>query len=185
MSLEVRNIYASCCFTSFLAFVKSKVIFCHPLLILFFQCLPFLRIFALYVKQFRHIGHSFTLLSEIRRHGVVVRASALQSVDLGFNPLVESYQKTLKNDIHSFPAWRLKFRGGSGEHASKFACCVLGPPLCVEDKVAQTPRKWQLPSECGRPVQNIAMQFAFAYPLRIRESVFPTSKLRETQAPLG
>ena len=33
------------------------------------------------------------------------------------------------------------------------------PPLCRK-QVAQTPRKWQLPSECGRPVQNIAMQFA-------------------------
>ena len=31
-----------------------------------------------------------------RRDGVVVRASASQSVDLGFIPLVESYQKTLK-----------------------------------------------------------------------------------------
>ena len=58
--------------------------------------------------------------------GIVVRASALQSVDLGFIPLVESYQKTLKNDIRSFPAWRSAFRGGCGEQASKFACCVLG-----------------------------------------------------------
>ena len=33
------------------------------------------------------------------------RASALQSVDLGFISQVESYQKTLKNGIHSFPAW--------------------------------------------------------------------------------
>ena len=39
-----------------------------------------------------------------RRDGVVVRASASQSVDLGFISLVESYQKTLKNGIHSFPA---------------------------------------------------------------------------------
>ena len=31
-----------------------------------------------------------------RRYGVVVEASASQSVDLGFIPLVESYQKTLK-----------------------------------------------------------------------------------------
>ena len=38
--------------------------------------------------------------------GVVVRASASQSVNLEFIPLVESYQKTLKNGIHSFPAWR-------------------------------------------------------------------------------
>ena len=59
-------------------------------------------------------------------NGVVVRASASQSVDLGFIPLVESYQKTLKNGIHSFPAWRSAFRGGCGEQAGKFACCVLG-----------------------------------------------------------
>ena len=59
-------------------------------------------------------------------HGVVVRASASQSVDLGFIPLVESYQKTLKNGIHNFPAWRSAFRGGCGKQAGKFACCVLG-----------------------------------------------------------
>ena len=41
-----------------------------------------------------------------RRDSVVVRASASQSVDLGFIFEVESYQKTLKNDIHGFPAWR-------------------------------------------------------------------------------
>ena len=55
-----------------------------------------------------------------------VRASASQSVDLGFIPLVESYLKTLKNGIYSFPAWRSAFVGGCGEQASKFACCVLG-----------------------------------------------------------
>ena len=60
-----------------------------------------------------------------RRDGVVVRASASQSADLGFNPLVESYQKTLANGIHSFPAWRSAFRGGCGEQAEKFSCCVL------------------------------------------------------------
>ena len=41
-------------------------------------------------------------LESDRRDGVVVRASASQSVDLGFIPLVESYQKTLKNGIRSF-----------------------------------------------------------------------------------
>ena len=61
-----------------------------------------------------------------RRDGVVVRASALQSVDLGFIPLVELYQKTLKNGIRSFLAWRSALRGGCGEQAGKFACCVLG-----------------------------------------------------------
>ena len=53
-------------------------------------------------------------------------ASASQSVDLGFNPLVESYRKTLKNGIYSFLAWRSAFMGDYGEQAGKFACCVLG-----------------------------------------------------------
>ena len=61
-----------------------------------------------------------------RRDGLVVRASALQSIDLRFIPLVESYQKTLKNGICNFPAWRSAFMGGCGAQASKFACCVLG-----------------------------------------------------------
>ena len=61
-----------------------------------------------------------------RRDSIVVRASASQSVDLGFDFLVESYQKTLKNGIHSFPAWRSLIRGGCGEQVGKFAFCVLG-----------------------------------------------------------
>ena len=61
-----------------------------------------------------------------RRDGVVVRASASQSVDLGFIFLVESYQKTLKNGIPSFPDWRSAIRGCCGEQAGKFACCVFG-----------------------------------------------------------
>ena len=73
-------------------------------------------------------------------NGVVVRASALQSVDLGFIPLVESYQKTLKNGIRSFPAWRSAFSGGCGEQAGKLAFVSLGktlngrPHLYVEDR---------------------------------------------------
>ena len=61
----------------------------------------------------------------ISRHSDAM-AYALQSVDLGFIPLVESYQKTLKNGIHSFPAWCLAFKEWCGEQANKFACCVLG-----------------------------------------------------------
>ena len=75
---------------------------------------------------------------EYKHDGVVVGASASQSVDLGSIPLVESYQKTLINCIHSFPAWRSAFKGGCGEQAGKFAYCILGktfnrtpPPLCV------------------------------------------------------
>ena len=75
-----------------------------------------------------------------RRDGVVVRASASQSVDLGFNPLVELYQKTLKNGIHSFPAWRSAFRGGCEEQAgnslvvSLFKALNGTPPPYVDDK---------------------------------------------------
>ena len=71
-----------------------------------------------------------------RRDGVVVRASASQSVDLGFNPLVESYQQTLKNGIHSFllGAWHLgvvenKFAGSLAVSLGK-AFNGTPPPLC-------------------------------------------------------
>ena len=71
------------------------------------------------------IFFTFLITCNYRRDGVVVRASASQSVDLAFNPLVESYQKTLNNGIHSFPAWRSAFGTDCGEQAGKFACCVL------------------------------------------------------------
>ena len=63
-----------------------------------------------------------------RRDGVVVRASASQSVDLGFIPLIESYQKTLKNGIYSFSAWRSAFMKGCGEPASSLVV-TLGKAL--------------------------------------------------------
>ena len=135
----------------------------------------------------------------------MVRASASQSVDLGFNRLVESYQKIKKNGIFDLPTKRSAFKGGCGEQACKFACCPLvesyqkifkngifdlpawpsafsggcgdkpasslvvslgkalnGTPSALwERQVVHTPRKWQLPSECGLPVQKIAIQFAF------------------------
>ena len=56
----------------------------------------------------------------------MIRAPASQSVDLGFVPLVESYEKTLKNGIHSFPAWHSAFREGCGKQGGKFAWSVLG-----------------------------------------------------------
>ena len=79
-------------------------------------------------KSFRFYNVNSSDLSEVwcLKDGVVVRAFASQSVDLGFIRLVESYQKTLKNGIRSFPAWRSAFMGGCGEQAGKFACCVLG-----------------------------------------------------------
>ena len=64
-------------------------------------------------KQISRRSFLLKLIKELndRRDGVVVRASASQSVDLGFIPLVDSYQKTLKNGIHSFPAWRSAHKG--------------------------------------------------------------------------
>ena len=71
-------------------------------------------IFFYFSKSFRVVDYStHSLFSTCfywkiteRRNGVVARASALLLVDLGFIPLVESYQKTFKNGILSFPAWR-------------------------------------------------------------------------------
>ena len=60
---------------------------------------------------------------EHRRKGIVVRASASLSVDLRFIPKVESYHKTLRNGIHSFPAWLSAHRDSV---KNKLACCVLG-----------------------------------------------------------
>ena len=56
----------------------------------------------------------------------MVRASASQSEDRGFIPLVESYQKTLKRGIHSLPAWHSAFKKGCREQTGKVACSVLG-----------------------------------------------------------
>ena len=47
------------------------------------------------MKNFEIFQDGISLGFELyRRDGVVVIASASQSVDLGFNPLVDSYQKT-------------------------------------------------------------------------------------------
>ena len=107
-----------------------------------------------------HSALVFQCFGVNQRDSVVVRASASQSVDLEFIPLVESYQQTLQNGIHSFPAWRSAFMGCCGEQAGKFVCCVVGqgtyrdgPSLCGR-QVPQTPRKKQLPSECGNNIQK-------------------------------
>ena len=80
------------------------------------------------------------------RNGVVVRASASQSVDLEFIPFVESYQKTLKNGIHSFPAWRSAFKGCCVEQACKFAYVSLGRAL-----------NKTFTSSCGRQVAQFSL----------------------------
>ena len=108
-------------------------------------------------------------LCKNRRNDVVVRAPTSQSVDLEFNPLVESYQKTLKIMIFADSLLSARYLGEIVENkpasslvaSSSKALNGTPPPLCRR-QVTQIPRKWQLPSECGRPIQNIAIQFAFS-----------------------
>ena len=69
------------------------------------------------IRIFSH----FLLNSYNRR--VIIRAFASQSGHLRFISLVQSYQKTLKYGIHSFPAWRSAFMGGCGEQAGKLFVC--------------------------------------------------------------
>ena len=58
-----------------------------------------------------------------------VRASASQSVDLGCICLVESYQKTLENGIHSLPAWRSAQRKSVENKPSSSLVLSLGKTL--------------------------------------------------------
>ena len=69
----------------------------------------------------------------------MVRASASQSVDLGFIPLVESYQKTLKNGIHSFPLGAQQIRASVENKPASLLVVSLGKAL-----------NGMLPSLCGR-----------------------------------
>ena len=70
----------------------------------------------------------------------MVGASASQSVDLGFISLVESYQKTLKNGIHSFPAWRSAHKDSVENKPASLFVVSLGkalngmPPFYVADR---------------------------------------------------
>ena len=61
--------------------------------------------------------------------GVVVRAFVLQSVDLGFISQVESCQKTFKNGIHSFPAWRSANRDSVENKPYSLLVVFLGKTL--------------------------------------------------------
>ena len=64
-----------------------------------------------------------------RCDGVVVRTFASQSIDLGFIPQVESCQKTLKNGIHSFPAWRSARRDSVKNKSASLLVVSLGKAL--------------------------------------------------------
>ena len=52
------------------------------------------------------------------------------------------------------------------------------PLLLCGRQMAQTPRKWQLPSECKHPVQNIAIQFAFSLMENKYDNTIQKNKLR-------
>ena len=84
-----------------------------------------------------------------RCDGVVVRAPALQSVDLGFISQVESHEKTLRNGIHSFSAWRPVHRHSV---ENKLASLLV---VSLVEALNGMP-----PSPCGREVAGQAV-----YPL--------------------
>ena len=70
-----------------------------------------------------------------------VRASASQLVDQGFIPQVKSYQKTLNNGIHSFPAWRSAHRDSVESKPASLLVVFLGKTF-----------NGMPPSLCGRQV---------------------------------
>ena len=71
----------------------------------------------------------------------MVRASASQSVDLGFIPQGESYQMTLKNDTYSIHAWRSAHRDSVENKPASLLVVSLGKAL-----------NGMLRSSCGRRV---------------------------------
>ena len=89
-------------------------------------------------SSFAIIAHG--VKSSNRRDGVVVRASASQSVDMGFISLVESYQKTLKM-VFTASLLRARYLGEVVENRPASSLVVsLGkalngtPHLYVEDR---------------------------------------------------
>ena len=97
----------------------------------------------------------------------MVRGSASQSVDLVFISQVESYQKTLKNGMHSFPDHARHLREAVENKPATSLDVFLRkalngtpPPLCGR-QVTQTYCKWQLPSEWGLTVQNVSDTIRF------------------------
>ena len=97
--------------------------------------------------QFAPATFKYLHTTFIRRDGIVVRASASQSVDLGFIPLVESYQKTLKMvfTVSLLGAWHL-WKVVENKPASSLVVSLskalngTPPPLCGR-QVSQKPQK--------------------------------------------
>ena len=89
----------------------------------------------------------------------MVRTSASQSIDLGFIPLVESYQKTLKMVFGARHFGEVVENKPVSSLVVSLSKALNGTPhLYVEDRWPRHlgNRKF------GRPVQNMAIQFAFS-----------------------
>ena len=78
-----------------------------------------------------------------RHDGIVVRVYAAQSVDLRFISQVESYQKTSKNGIYSFLAWRSANRDSMENKPASLLVVSLGKTL-----------NGMPPSLCGRQMMG-------------------------------
>ena len=121
---ELQTVAYQNCHKSKLSLRKLLFICCHQksqfvqyiLLLGIFPIYLLLRSLLLRLHYHSHLNHFLILFSS----GASTKSSS------SLNNTFESYQKTLKNGIHSFPAWRSAFRGGCGEQAGKFDCCVLG-----------------------------------------------------------
>ena len=81
------------------------------------------------VLQQQFVPYRTSQVAKNRRNGIVARTSALQLVDLGFISQVESYQKTLKNGIHNFTAWRSANRDTVENKPASLLVVSLGKTL--------------------------------------------------------
>ena len=84
-------------------------------------------------------AHRYSPSASYRREDVVVRASASQSVDLGFIFQIKSYHKTSKNGIRGFPAWRSVLRDSVENKPASLLVASLGKAL-----------NGMPPSSCGK-----------------------------------
>ena len=98
----------------------------------------------------------------------MVRASASQSVDLGFIPLVESYQKTLKivpiaSLLGARHLWEVVKNKPASSLVVSLGKALNGMPhLYVEDKWPRHLGNSYSQASADIPSKNIAIQLAFS-----------------------
>ena len=104
------------------------------------------------------IFSAFLLGAQHERDSVENKPASSLAVSLGKTLLG---QDTLRDP--SIFIWQT---GGVPARTSPGYSCEVAlkgtPPLLCGRQVAQTTWNWELPSKCGRPVQNMAIQFAFS-----------------------